>query len=835
VPYQHTAEVKITMNAKSELNATKMIVIDAKNQHELRVAITDTKTKKNAHTLTDLHIEDKNRLLYKSNIYLGTISSIEPSLNAVFVQYDVNKRHGFLPFSEIHDQLLDQNKSSSKKSTSTASRGQAKKQQPPAEDKNTMPVAESMENSEPVNVDMGSGATDSSCGQSVNFAVADDNDTPVDGNTLNNTTDTNTNKDEGKPAPKNAKPTSNTRSEKSDIAGKLHIGQKILIQIVKEERGTKGAALTTQISLAGSYLVLMPISPTISGISRRIEGSDRDALRETSKQLVCPDSMGFIIRTAGLSQDIEQLQWDLDTLVKLWQAIEKAEAVSEPPVLIHQESDVVVCAVRDHLRKRVGKVIINDKETYDKIRLYLSQIRPDFVDKVTHYTDNTPLFCHLGIENQIEQAHQREVRLASGGSIIIDHTEALISIDVNSARAKGTDIEDTAYQTNLDAADEIGRQLRLRDIGGLIVIDFIDMGSQKHQRDVENHLRKALEDDRARLRIGRISSFGLLEMSRQRLRASLGEVTKISCPRCDGQGMIQSVESVSISIIRRIQEDVINEQLLQIQIHVPLEVSAQLMNHHRMNISDIETHGKTSVLIIPNPNFQTPQYRIKKIRFGDKGTKAAQMENKSYQLVENAKLDQSGGGQSHQGRGDAKVGTTEAGPVVKAQATSAKPHRQHPKKNLVKRLWESMFQPGVTVRENKKAADDIDSDHDENIGNQKRAPSHHKTRTGSHQRTQNQRKQGSQRRRRPSDNKRTGSNADKTQSRTDTKPSGTTNSRDANRRRSDTKQPQRHAPKSSGSKQTDDGNQKRSDSGSGNTRRRTSDKNKTSKPEGSAE
>jgi len=458
----------------------------------------------------------------------------------------------------------------------------------------------------------------------------------------------------------------------------------------------------------------MPNNAGISGISRRIEGNARDEVRSLSKQLNCPDNMGFIIRTAGINQDVEQLQWDLDVLVNLWKAITQAVEASKPPVLIHQESDVVVCAVRDYLRSDVQELIVNDKDTFDKIHFYLSQVKPEFVNKLSHYQEEAPLFCHYSIENQIEQAQQREVRLPSGGSIMIDHTEALVAIDVNSARAKGSNIEDTAYQTNIEAADEVGRQLRLRDLGGLVVIDFIDMSQQKHQRNVEHHLRNSLAEDRARIRIGRISTFGLLEMSRQRLRTSLGEVTKMSCPRCNGQGLIQNVDSFSVSLLRRIREDVLTEQLLQIQLHVPLDVSAQLMNHHRMDIADIETHGKTSVLIIPNANFHTPQHKVKKIRFGEKGTKAAQMESKSYQLMEPMKAMRA---DTQPSNANQHAKSPENEPVVNS-ADIPQPERRKIKKSLVKKLWDNMFSTNKVVVQAEADPSD-ETDQDDNIGNRK--------------------------------------------------------------------------------------------------------------------
>ena len=641
---------------------SKAILIDAHNSNELRVAIVDNTKKKQHNILTDLHIEDKKRELYKANIYKGKISSIEPSLNAVFVYYDDGKRHGFLPFKEIDTQYFGNIESPKVVPT-------------PQEDTST-PSPEAQEQTPPTQQDSDTNGTQ----QTATFIVEDDDK-------------------KQKRGPSN-----------DQIAQSLKIGQEVLVQIVKEERGTKGAALTTFISLAGSYLVLMPNSPSVKGISRRIEGSARDEAKHITADLNCPEDMGFIIRTAGINQPANHLQWDLDVLINLWSAIQAEMKHHEPPVLMHQESDVISCAVRDHLRQDITDLVVNDQAALDKIKQYISQIKPQFVENVHLYDDDTPMFAHFGIENQIEQAHQREVRLPSGGAIIIDQTEALIAVDVNSARAKGTDIEDTAFQTNIEAAEELAKQLRLRDIGGLIVIDFIDMSQNKHQRDVESHLKKCLQEDKARLRLGKISSFGLLEMSRQRLRSSLGEVTKITCPRCNGQGMIQSVESISLSLIRKIREDVLNEQLLQLQIHVPLEVSAQLMNHHRDQISDIETSGKTSVIIVPNPNFQSPQFKIKKIRFSDKATKAAQMESKSYQLIEPHRNQYQHEKQQRQKQANQDRST----PVVNAQEI-ADAHSKAPQVSLVKRLWDGIFNSQPVKVKSHTSAEVTD----DNIGNRK--------------------------------------------------------------------------------------------------------------------
>jgi ribonuclease E len=341
---------------------------------------------------------------------------------------------------------------------------------------------------------------------------------------------------------------------RSNIKDALKEGQVLLIQIDKEERGTKGAALTTFISLAGCYLVLMPNNPRAGGISRRIEGDDRTELREILSALPIPEGMGLIIRTAGVGRHIEELKWDLNVLLNQWAAIKHAAETRQPPSLIYQESNVVIRAIRDYLRPEIEEVLVDDAAIYENIREHIQMVRPDFLDRIKLYQDPIPLFNRYQIENQIESAFRRSVQLPSGGSLAIDHTEALVSVDINSARAtKGSDIEETALHTNLEAADEIARQLRLRDIGGLIVIDFIDMMVQRNQRMVENRLREAVNMDRARIQIGRISRFGLLEMSRQRLRPVLGESSRVPCPRCEGQGSIRGVESVALIVMRVIE------------------------------------------------------------------------------------------------------------------------------------------------------------------------------------------------------------------------------------------------------------------------------------------
>lgn len=405
-------------------------------------------------------------------------------------------------------------------------------------------------------------------------------------------------------------------------------GQEVIIQIDKEERGQKGAALTTFISLAGSYLVLMPNNPRAGGISRRIEGDERQELKDSLGQLEMPDGMGLIVRTAGVGKSYEELDYDLKALMKHWSAI-TTEAQNRPaPFLIHQESNVVFRAIRDYLRRDVGEILIDNTRIFEEAKLYIQQFRPDFAHRVKMYQGEVPLFMHFQIETQIETAFRREVRLPSGGSIVIDSTEALTAIDINSSKAtKGGDIEETAFNTNLEAADEIARQLRLRDLGGLIVIDFIDMTPVRHQREVENRLKEAVKQDRARVQIGRISRFGLLEMSRQRLRPSLGESATHVCPRCHGRGTIRSTESSALSILRLIEEEAIKDNTSQIHAQVPVSVATYLMNEKRESIRRIESRLGVRIYIIPNEHMETPHYEVTRIRFDE------EIEESSYNMV----------------------------------------------------------------------------------------------------------------------------------------------------------------------------------------------------------
>lgn len=487
----------------------KRILINATQKEELRVAMVE------GQKLYDLDIEVPSREQKKANIYKGTITRIEPSLEAAFVDYGAD-RHGFLPFKEVARSYFS---------------------------------------------------------------------------------------DEAKKV-----------SGRPDIKTALREGQEVVVQIDKEERGNKGAALTTFISLAGRYMVLMPNNPRAGGVSRRIEGEDRSEIREIMANLNTPEGMGLIVRTAGVGRNQEELQWDLNYLIQVWTAIDAASQ-KPAPFLIYQESNVIIRALRDYFRNDVGEILIDDPDVFKTAEDFMKQVMPNNLKKIKLYEDPIPLFNRFQIESQIESAYQREVRLPSGGAIVIDHTEALIAVDVNSARAtKGGDIEETAFNTNLESADEVARQLRLRDLGGLVVIDFIDMVSNRHQREVENRLRDALKMDRARVQIGRISRFGLLEMSRQRLRPSLGEATQINCPRCTGHGTIRSTESLAVSVIRLLEEEALKEQTGQVNLQAPVDVATYLMNEKRDSIVDIQKTTNVKIVIIPNPSMVTPQYEIVRVR-----------------------------------------------------------------------------------------------------------------------------------------------------------------------------------------------------------------------------
>src|SRR5687767_3636446 len=487
----------------------KRMLFNATQAEELRVAIVD------GQKLVDLDIESAGKEQRKSNIYKGVITRVEPSLEAVFVDYGA-ERHGFLPFKEIAKQFM------------------------------------------------------------VN-----------DGGEFG----------------------------RSKMATHLKVGHEMIVQVDKDERGNKGAALTTYISLAGRYLVLMPNNPRGGGVSRRIEGEDRAELRDVMDQLQVPEGMSLIARTAGIGRSLEEMQWDLNYLLQLWHAIEKAAEEEKAPILIYLESSLVVRAIRDLFQPDIGEILVDTHPIYEQALSFMSTVMPSNVNKVKFYRDDVPLFSRFQIEHQIESAYRRDVTLPSGGAIVIDHTEALVAIDVNSARAtRGHDIEQTAFNTNLEAADEVARQLRLRDLGGLIVIDFIDMESAKNQREVESRLRDALRHDRARVQIGKISRFGLLELSRQRLQPSLEETTHSACPRCHGTGFIRDTASTALHVLRILQEEAMKEGTAAIHAQVPVDVATYLLNEKRSEIFMVETRLKVHVLLIPNPHLETPNYSVERLR-----------------------------------------------------------------------------------------------------------------------------------------------------------------------------------------------------------------------------
>ncbi|WP_428354327.1 Rne/Rng family ribonuclease [Methyloprofundus sp.] len=490
----------------------KRMLINASQPEELRVALVD------GQKLYDFDIEHPSQEQKKSNIYKGIVTRIEPSLEAAFVNYGVDK-HGFLPLKEVSPKAV---------------------------------------NSDDPNL------------------------------------------------------------SRAKIKELLKEGQEVVVQIEKEERGNKGAALTTYISLAGTYLVLMPDNPKAGGISRRIEGETRNELRDAMDGLEVPEHMGLIVRTAGCGKSTEELQWDLNYLLQLWEAIDRSSNEQNNPFLIFQESNVIIRALRDHLRADIDEILIDKESSFKLVHNFLKQVMPHYLKKAKLYTDDVPLFNRYQIESQIETAYSREVPLPSGGELVIDHTEALTSVDINSARStKGSDIEDTALNTNLEAADEIARQLRLRDLGGLFVIDFIDMLANKNQRAVENRLRDALKIDRARVQTSRISRFGLLEMSRQRLRPSLGDTTQLTCPRCNGQGEIRNVESVALSVLRILEEEAMKSGTDKVIAHLPIECATFLLNEKRPSIDQIESRLKVRIIVLPSKHLETPAYDIERIKSKD--------------------------------------------------------------------------------------------------------------------------------------------------------------------------------------------------------------------------
>src|SRR3569833_3069394 len=505
---------------------------------------------------------------------------------------------------------------------------------------------------------------------------------------------------------------SNFRIPVNELEGRLHIrdvlseGQEIVVQVDKEERGTKGAALTTFVSLAGRYLVLMPNNPRAGGVSRRIEGEDRAELREAMAALTVPEGMGVIIRTAGMGRSVEELQWDLDYLLRLWQAIDVASQERGAPFLIPQERNVIIRAIRDYMRQDIGEILIDDPDVYQQAREFVQQVVPDFLPKVKLYEDQIALFSRFQIESQIEAAFRHEVRLPSGGAIVIDLTEAMVAIDVNSARAtKGGDIEETAFITNLEAADEIARQLRLRDLGGLIVIDFIDMTPARNQREVENRLKDALKKERARVQIGRISRFGLLEMSRQRLRPSLGENSQIICPRCQGEGRIRSIESLALSILRLIEEEAMKEITARIIAQLPVDVATFLLNEKREVVRAVEQRQRVVIVLVPNTNFHTPQYEVQRLRRDDvtESVVGAELPS-SYELAEQPETAEARWMTAtkivtEQPAVKGIAPTTPAPPSRASMAASAAAQPATNESGFIKRLWANLFGGGEKPRD----------------------------------------------------------------------------------------------------------------------------------------
>ena len=497
------------------------MLFNATQSEEVRVAII------NDNIIEDLDYERSTREQRKSNIYKGKITRVEPSLEAAFVNYGVD-RHGFLPFKEISKEFFS--KKSRKKSIS--------------------------------------------------------------------------------------------------IADVIEEGQEVIVQVSKEERGNKGAALTTYLSLAGRYIVLMPNNSDSGGISRRIEGDERTSFKEVLSQLNIKKGMSVIGRTAGIGASVEEIQWDLDYLTQLWDAIQGASDQQESPFLIYQESNLVIRAIRDYFHPDIEEILIDNQNIYDQASQFMNHVMPSYASRIKLYEENTALFSKFNIENQIETAFLREVQLPSGGVIVIDHTEALVSIDVNSSRStKGRDIENTAFSTNLEAAKELAKQLRLRDIGGLIVVDFIDMENPKHQREVEECLREALKNDKARIQTGRISRFGLMELSRQRLRPSIGETSNGSCPKCHGTGRIRDFQSSALHIIRMIQDQSNKKQEQKISVQVPVDVATYLLNEKRDLIIQSESENNNKIFIIANKYFDVPQFKITTTDLNDK-------KSLSYQEIE---------------------------------------------------------------------------------------------------------------------------------------------------------------------------------------------------------
>lgn len=481
------------------------------------------------------------------------------------------------------------------------------------------------------------------------------------------------------------------------IKDTLFIGQKVLVQINKEERGTKGAALSTYITLAGRYIVLAANNPKAGGISKRIENNDREELRATLRNLKIPTGMGVIARTAAIGKSLEELQWDLDVLVNLWHSIKDASKAHGAPHPIHHESDVVIRTIRDHLRSDIAEIIIDDQASYEKAKAYIERICPEFNDKVKFYQKTTPLFSYYQIESQIEAALQRKVRLPAGGEIVIDRSEALTTIDVNSAQAtKGIDIEETALNTNLEAVDEIAIQLRIRDLGGLFIIDFIDMEREESKRKIEDRMHEAFKTDRARVQIGRLSRFGLLEMSRQRLRPALNEASQIICPRCHGQGTIRNIQSQALSVIHLLEEKSTRENPRQIRLQAPIALATYLINEHRNIINNIEQTNNINIIIIPNPHFESPQFEIECV---GKAKQKSNNELKSYELIKTPEMQFEQ--KSKKSRADKlKPAVTDTLPKTPAPSPKTRKHAKKP--GIFKRLINYLFGTKPKIQAAKK-------------------------------------------------------------------------------------------------------------------------------------
>ncbi len=488
------------------------------------------------------------------------------------------------------------------------------------------------------------------------------------------------------------KPDATGAGKRVHIKDAVTEGQELVVQVDKEERGNKGAALTTFISLAGRFLVLMPNNPRAGGVSRRIEGDERGEVREAMAALNIPEGMGLIVRTAGVGRSVEELQWDLDYLLHLWEAIQTASRERAAPFLIYQESNVLIRALRDYLRSDIGEILIDDETVYQQAHDFMQQVMPHNRQKLKIYRDPVPLFTRYQIESQIESAFAREVRLPSGGSLVIDHTEALVSIDINSARAtKGADIEETALNTNLEAADEIARQLRLRDLGGLVVIDFIDMSQSRNQREVEARLRDALRMDRARVQVGRISRFGLLEMSRQRLRSSLGESSQIVCPRCSGHGRIRGVESLGLAVLRVLEEEAMKEKTAKVVAQLPVNVATFLLNEKRDAIRAIEQRHDVSLVLVPNAALDTPQYEVTRVRMDE-----TPPETTSYQMTIRTDEAEEAAASASRPSAEQPAVKTVAPPTPAPPPAAPKPAAEaeaeaEANNGFIRRLWSNMF------------------------------------------------------------------------------------------------------------------------------------------------